>query len=194
MASLIGRYGGYAGFLSPSIFIIFTLAAILSHPGYSFSSDYLSYLGIYPASYVLFNAGLAISGISGFIFAIFLWLRYPAGLSRAGAFLLASSMMFFTLLSVFTADAFTIHIFLSGLFFVLVFLSLILIGVGLWKEQIGAFSLLMAALILPLPLTDLHPLAEHLAAGAILLWVIVMALHINRKDETEEYQWLWAYY
>jgi hypothetical membrane protein len=193
MTSLIGRYGGYAGFIAPSVFIIFTLIAILSNPGYNYSSDYLSYLGVNPASYLIFNAGLAISGIFGLIFAIFLWLKYPAGLPRAGAFLLSSSMLLFSLLSVFTAEEFTIHILLSALFFILAFISLVFIGIGLLRERIGWFSLVMAALIIPLPLTNLHPLAEHLAAGAIVLWAIVMAFHINKKDETEEYQWLWAY-
>jgi|GEM_PF-5499583 len=193
MASLIRKYGGYAGFIAPSVFIIFTLAAILCYPGFNYSSEYLSYLGTNPSSYLIFNAGLAISGIFGFIFAIFLWLRYPAGLPRAGAFLLSSSMLFFSLLSVFTADEFMVHIFISALFFFLAFISLIFIGMGLLRERIGWFSLMIAALILPLPLTNFHPLAEHLAAGAIILWAIVMAFHINKGDNIEEYQWLWAY-
>lgn len=193
MESLFERYGRHAGLVSPLVFLVFTLAAISNFLGYDPSTHYISDLGVNPHSAILFNVGILLSGIIGIAFSIHLWKRMPAGAAKSGAFLMGAALMPFTLLSVFTEAAFAVHFILAIMFFSLALASLILVGAGLRFEdgRIGGVSLLMGALIIPLPFSGFHPLAEHVAVAAILAWSLIMWAYLGRQNEYMRYEWIW---
>jgi hypothetical membrane protein len=195
MERAIEAFGAAAGLLSVLSFIILTSSAVLNYPGYNPSVNYLSDLGAAPGSSAFFNGGVALSGICGIVFSLFIWKRFPAGPAKAGAFLFGAGLAFFAMTALFTEESFIAHFLFTGLFFALSIISFASVGIGLLGRSrlFGLFSLLMAALILPFPLSGLHPLAECLAAGAVLLWVLAMLLWAwaDRKDEAK-YIWLWS--
>ncbi|MCI0503920.1 DUF998 domain-containing protein [Candidatus Micrarchaeota archaeon] len=193
MDSLFERYGRHAGLLSPLIFIILTAAGIANYPGYGPSANYLSDLGVGPRSAVLFNSGIMLSAILGILFSIYLWKRFPPGPAKSGAFMMAAALVFFALLSVFTEWNLSVHLFFAGMFFSLALASLMLVGAGLrqWDGRLAAFSLLIAALILPLPLSAFSPLSEHLAAAALLAWSLGMWAYGGRQEDYMRYEWVW---
>lgn len=196
MADTLERLGAVCGLLSPAIFLIATAIAIASYHGYNPATDYISHLGVDPHTYLIFNIGVALSGIAGMVFAKFLWFKLPPGLTRVGTLLLGIGLLSFTLLSVFTEDSFQVHMFFASIFFGLSFFAFLLIGTGLFAENriIGAFSILMAGLIIPLPLSGLTPLSEHIAVGAIIVWSLGMWAVFGWEDKSKEYAWLWAEY
>jgi hypothetical membrane protein len=189
--------GNHAGLVSPLIFILAAAASIASYPGYSPLTNYISVLGSDPATGLLFNAGVALSGMFGMVFAGYLIARFPAGYARGGAFLLGTGLLFFTLLSVFTEEAFDVHVFFAGLFFVLAFLAFLMAGYGLLAAAPGQayVSFAMAGAIALLPLSGISPLSEHVAAAAIIVWSLAMWAFTSaqRPRPEDEYEWLWAY-
>jgi hypothetical membrane protein len=193
MESLFERYGRHAGLVSPLAFLVLTLAAIANFRGYDPAANYLSDLGVNPHSAILFNAGVLLSGIIGIVFSLYLWKRMPAGPAKSGAFLMGAALMFFTLLSVFTEAIFAVHFFFAMMFFCLALAAFILIGAVLRFDdgRIGGFSLLMGALIVPLPFSGFHPLAEHVAVVAILAWSLAMWAYLGRQNEYMRYEWIW---
>jgi hypothetical membrane protein len=196
MESLIERYGGFLGMAGSAIFVIATIIAIFSYGGFNPARDYLSYLGTAPASDKIFNGAVALSGVLGAIFAVSLWKQSPSGLPKSGAFMMASALLLMSTLSYFTADSLTSHVILAALTFFLAFIAMFLTGAGHMENnrEVGVFSIAMAALILPLPLSGLNPIAEHLAILSIVLWTFVMGYRLSQKDIAEEYEWLWQDY
>lgn len=194
MASLLEKYGRHAGLLSPLSFLALTLLAIMNYRGYDPFLDYLSHLGTNPHSALIFNFGIFISGMLGIVFSLYLWKGFPRGPAKSGAFLMACALAFFSMLSVFTEQDLQAHVFFAFVFFSLALASLILIGTGIrgLDSRLSLLSLLAAALILPLPLSGLHPLAEHVAAASIVSWSLAMWHHLGQfNDGYLRYEWVW---
>ena len=141
---------------------MFIFLSIDSAPEFSWLENALSDLGVVPGvTSVLFNYGLIISGIFGFIFAtsLFRVMRYfeifsADGRSRflynrglGGALFFALACLALIAIGVFPENVKFVHYFASVAFFVLLIGSLGRTGVAFWlmrQKRLAVFTLLLA--------------------------------------------------
>lgn len=155
------RISGACGILTPIIAFMFIGLAIDSAPEFSWTENALSDLGVIPgATAYLFNYGLIISGILGFVFAtsLFRMMRFFDMLSADGRSHILGhkglgGAMFFSLaclalvaIGVFPENVRYAHFLASVAFFVLLLVALMLFGIGFWQlkqKPLAAFTLLL---------------------------------------------------
>ena len=154
------RISGACGILTPIMAFMSISLAINSAPEFSWMENALSDLGVMPGvTSELFNYGLIISGILGFIFATSLFrlvrfeilsrdarLRYPPHRGLSGALIFSLACLALIAIGVFPENVRFLHSFASVAFFVLLIGSLLRIGVGFLqvrKKSMAVFTLLL---------------------------------------------------
>ena len=155
------RISGACGILTPIIAFMFISLSIDSAPEFNWMENALSDLGVIPGvTSVLFNYGLIISGILGFIFSTSLFrmlrfeilsadgrLRYPAPRGLGGALIFSLACLALAAIGVFPENVRLLHTFASVAFFVLLIGSLLRMGIGFWRARqkpLAVFMLLLA--------------------------------------------------
>jgi len=154
------RISGACGILTPIMAFMSISLAINSAPEFSWMENALSDLGVMPGvTSELFNYGLIISGILGFIFATSLFrlvrfeilsrdarLGYPPNRGLGGALIFSLACLALIAIGVFPENVRFLHSFASVAFFVLLIGSLLRIGVGFLqvrKKSMAVFTLLL---------------------------------------------------
>jgi len=154
------RISGACGILTPIMAFMSISLAINSAPEFSWMENALSDLGVMPSlTSALFNYGLIISGILGFIFATSLFrlvrfeilsrdarLGYPPNRGLGGALIFSLACLALIAIGVFPENVRFLHSFASVAFFVLLIGSLLRIGVGFLqvrKKSMAVFTLLL---------------------------------------------------
>lgn len=154
------RISGVCGVLTPVVAFVFISLSIDSAPEFNWMENALSDLGVMPGvTSVLFNYGLIISGILGFIFSTSLFrmlrfeilsadgrLRYPAPRGLGGALIFSLACLALIAIGVFPENVRLLHTFASVAFFVLLIGSLLRMGIGFWRarqKSLAAFTLLL---------------------------------------------------
>ena len=155
------RISGACGILTPIIAFMFISLSIDSAPEFNWMENALSDLGVMPGvTSVLFNYGLIISGILGFIFSTSLFrmlrfeilsrdtrLRYPVNRGLGGALIFSLACLALIAIGVFPENVRFLHSFASVAFFVLLIISLPRMGIGFWRARqkpLAVFTLLLA--------------------------------------------------
>ena len=126
--SKVTRVFGVFGLLVPIVVFSLVLVAVSQYPGFSWTNNMLSDLGVGSAA-TIFNSGLITGGVLMMVFAVGLLIAFKRALSRVGAVLLLVDAVFLSLIGVFTLAS-NIHYPVSVTFFVLAPISLWLIGAG----------------------------------------------------------------
>lgn len=155
------RISGVCGVFTPVVAFLFISLSIASAPEFSWTENALSDLGVMPgATSALFNYGLIISGILGFVFAtsLFRVMRFFEVFSADGKLHLLlyrglGGALFFSLaflaliaIGVFPENVSYAHTFASVAFFVLLIISLGRLGTGFWQmrqKPLAVFTLLL---------------------------------------------------
>jgi hypothetical membrane protein len=143
------RISGICGFLVPIFAFAFIFSAVVSYSQFSWVDNALSDLGVVAGvTAVLFNSGLIISGVLCFVFAtgLFVFLGERA-VSRMGAFVLVLASLALVAIGVFPESVRGAHYFVSVAFFVLLSVSLLIIGGAFWlmgQVRMAVFTLLVA--------------------------------------------------
>jgi hypothetical membrane protein len=130
------RGGGGCGIVTPVFAFTCILAAIYSYPGFSWTNNALSDLGIIPGvTGPLFNFGLYASGLFAFNFAVFGLFNYLGGrwVGRVGAGVFAAGGLALMGIGFFPENVVPYHYLFSVAFFVLLPISLLVVT--------GAFAL-----------------------------------------------------
>lgn len=185
--ALYTRAAGFCGTLSPVLGV--TLVAIATHvcPSFSWTENYLSLLGVEQSSRALFNGSLIAGGALNIVFAIGFarslprrWLVRP--LATVG---LVSGACALAAIGIFPRTTGLPHDVASIAFFLLVPLSLIVIGTGQFISSVkgwGAFSFACAVLMIVLQLVPWPwsggAIAQLLAGGPWFLWLIVFGTRL----------------
>jgi hypothetical membrane protein len=143
------RISGACGMLTPVIAFMFISLSIDSSPEFSWMENALSDLGVMPSvTSVLFNYGLIISGILGFIFATSLFgVLRESMRGLGGALFFALACLALIAIGVFPENVRFVHYFASVAFFVLLIGSLGRMGVAFWlmrQKRLAVFTLLLA--------------------------------------------------
>jgi len=155
------RISGVCGILTPVVAFTCIFLAVASAPEFSWVDNALSDLGVMPGvTAAVFNYGLIVSGILGFIFttSLFRVMRVFEILSAegkphllfyrgfVGALFFSSACLALVAIGVFPENVRHLHFFASVAFFVLLICALGSLGIGFWQvkqKQLAAFTLLL---------------------------------------------------
>lgn len=155
------RVSGVCGVLTPVVAFTCISLSIASAPEFRWADNALSDLGVIPGvTAALFNYGLIVSGILGFIFATSLFrvmrffeifsangkphLLFYRGL--VGALIFSLACLALIAIGVFPENVRYLHFFASVAFFVLLIGALGSLGIGFWQvrqRRLAVFTLLL---------------------------------------------------
>jgi len=169
------KVAGICGVAGPLVALSFIAVSILRSPWFSWTGNALSDLGAQPPSSCLFNTGLILGGILIGVFAVGLResLRGKV-LGNVGGLTLLLMAAALCAVGIFPETAGDIHLYFSIAFFVLLVISLWLVGAGLvqlGERKLGtlvAVAGVVAAAVwaLPWPAVAIPELIAALAASA----------------------------
>lgn len=121
-------------------------------PWFNWTNNALSDLGAIGISAFFFNNGLILGGIFVFIFSLGLAENLPR---KTGAYLLTVSSLALIGIGLFPKTLFLLHYFSSAVFFVLITLALLFIGIAMKRDQIehsmGSAAIAFAFLAISAP-------------------------------------------
>ena len=182
------KIAGLCGIIGPVIALASISLAILYAPWFSWIKNALSDLGVNGTSAILFNSGLIICGILTAIFGIGVKEILPKRiLSRIGRITLIFDCIDLCAIGIFSETAGRIHFYVSVIFFVLLSISLILIGADTLREQSrrkeGSYMILSSTLTAIIWLFPWEGVAipEAIAALTISLWSMFLGFRLFRS-------------
>ena len=187
------RFSGAFGIVTPIIAFGCILSAISSAPGFSWTDNALSDLGVMSGSTsVIFNFGLIISGILAGLFAIGVYFSFGKSIpGRSGAIAFLFSAIALTAIGIFPENMKPMHFYASVTFFALFPISLLLLTAAYFrsaKPAKGSFTLaiaLFAALVWILEFSVRYvpgvAIPETLSALAVSLWAVVIGFQFAKR-------------
>lgn len=141
------RIAGICGILIPFVVFICIGIAMSYSPWFDWTKHALSDLGIEGISSLFFNSGIIIGGILSFGFSLGMIRSME---NKIGAYILALSSLALIGIGIFPETIFTIHLIVSAAFFVLLAISLLIIGLTTRKNQsertMGILAIIFALL------------------------------------------------
>ncbi len=176
------KISGISGIIAPFIAFTLILLAIAYSPGFSWTENALSDLGVQEGvTAILFNAGLIISGILTIIFATGLFMFLQGNLlGRIGAFVFVLDAFALTAIGVFPENVKPIHFYASVTFFTLFPISMFFLGVAflhLLKIKLGFLTFIaaiVAVIVWTIPFGKGVAISETLSALSLCVWSIVL--------------------
>ena len=174
------KIGAYAGIAASLVFILFFLFAVANYERYSFTSNYLSDLGIGKASAIFFNSGVIMAGLLGIVFGYGLsgFFKKKSGLFSAITIFASLSLIG---VGIFPENYGITHEIISAVFFLTGAILLIFIGLEMRKKTTFAYLDIATGLIPFVFVFTGSPLIEHLAVFGIVLWVLLWSVYVLRK-------------
>lgn len=179
------RAAGLCGVLTPIIVLTSILFAIFYSPWFSWTANALSDLGVQGTAAILFNSSLVVGGVLTIIFAIGLreiLLNKTLGWIGTLIFILDAAIL--CAIGLFPETAGDIHLYVSVAFFVLLPISLFLIGVAMMQEpserKLGLFTVMagiVTATVWALPWRAVA-IPEIIAVLAASVWSIVLGIRL----------------
>ncbi len=125
----------YFGIVFPILAYASIFLAIYNAPWFSWYSNALSDLGVYPASSGIFNSGLIIAGLLYMIFSLSLLVERKTYLWRIGTLLLSFDAVSLMLVGVFPENVKFYHGFFALMYFILFPVSFIFMGLSMIKSN-----------------------------------------------------------
>jgi hypothetical membrane protein len=143
------KISGICGILTPIVACAFILPAIVLYPQFSWTANALSDLGVVSgATAILFNSGLVISGVLALLFASGLFIVFRENmLGRIGAFIFLLGALALIAIGIFPENMKPMHYYASVTFFVLLPISMFMIGaafLSMARLKMGVFTFLLA--------------------------------------------------
>jgi len=168
---------GLCGVAAPVVALSLIFLAVSISPWFSWSANALSDLGVGEAAWV-FNSGLMAGGILTMVFAAGLLVAFRGRvLRRVGAVLLFFDAVALFGIGLFSEAAGDIHFYFSVAFFVLLPLSLFLLGAGAvmaGSKKFGSFTIVDGILVaLPWAFSwDGVAIPEAISALVASVWIV----------------------
>jgi hypothetical membrane protein len=180
------KIAGLCGVLGPVVAFVFTSLAIFYFPCFTWTENWLSDLGAQGTAATLFNSGLIAGGILAIGFGIGLreiFLNKPLG--HLGALLFILDACALCAIGIFPETVGVLHTIVSVVFFALIPLSLLLIGVAVVnssKKNWGTFLFILSTIAvvvwaIPCP-WGRSAIQETIALLSLLTWVMPYGLGI----------------
>ena len=128
----ITKIAGLCGILVPIVVFVCIGLSMAQAPWFRWTQHALSDLGVEDFSAIFFNYGMAIGGILAFIFSLGLIKTLS---NKIGAYILSLSSLALIGIGLFPETVFPIHFIISASFFVLLALSMLIIGLKIKQDQ-----------------------------------------------------------
>jgi len=178
---------GICGVAGPLVALSFIAISILRSPWFSWTGNALSDLGAQPPSSCLFNTGLILGGILIGIFAVGLLESLKGrALGNVGALMFLLTAAALSSVGIFPETAGDIHSYVSVAFFVLLVISLWLVGAALvqfGERRLGALVAVagvVAAAVWALPWPAIA-IPEFIAALAASACSITLGIRLFKR-------------
>ena len=181
------RVAGLCGLTSPILVLTPLVVSVYYFPSFSWTQTNLSVLGIEGPASTLFNASLISGGALSIAFAIGLGRVLPSGrlLGRLGILTLILGSCAMCTIGIFPLSTGAPHNYASVVFFSLIPLSLLLIGVTLAtssEKAAGFFTLICGVLIIvpqliPWPWSG-HAIPQLLSGIPWSVWLVVFGIKL----------------
>ena len=130
--SRITSIAGICGILIPIVVFICIGLAMFHSPWFRWTKHALSDLGVEGTSAIFFNSGMIIGGILAFVFSLGLIKILQ---NKIGAYTLCLSSVALIGIGIFPETVYTLHFITSSVFFVLLAISFLIIGITIRKDQ-----------------------------------------------------------
>jgi len=187
---ITGRIGGVCGIISQAVGAIALVTALALFPHFSWTDNFLSFLGAEDSSALAFNYGLVAGALLGLVFAAGLW-NGPfcrRVVVKAGIASLVMGLLGFGGIGMFPRTHPVPHNLASLAFYSFIPLALLLIGIGglLVRPRVwGVVSILAAALVagfqhIPWPWTG-GAIPQLLTALPWSAWTVAFAIRLLRE-------------
>jgi hypothetical membrane protein len=193
MGSRLVKVGGLCGILGPLVALIIIGVSVSITPWFSLSNNFLSDLGgvkgqepVWAAngsSSLLFNSGVAVVGIMGVFFSLGIMKSGMVKdfIGRVGNKMLLVGMVSLFVIGIMPETTGLPHTIASVLFFILVPVSMVLLGLEMRRERLGQLTIILGLVgffsltffLLPPPFGS-NALAEIITGGMISLFGIIM--------------------
>lgn len=177
------HWAAWVAIVSIIAFAALVNLAVQNYPGYSFSENFLSDLGVLPASAAYFNSAVILAGLGVAFFAVAIHKsqRYPV--TPTALLFLALAGFSLAGVGVFTKADVLPHFLTSGGFFLFTALAVLLTGWHWVRKQIvlGWIGLVGGLLLLGFVLIAAlspQPLLQKIAVAAVVVCYFVLALGI----------------
>jgi len=177
----ITKIAGICGILAPLVVFSCIGLAMVHAPWFIWIQNALSDLGVESASALLFNCGMVIGGVLLLVFSL--------GLARIisnkiGAHILSLSALALIGIGLFPETIFPTHFIISASFFILLAISLLVIGLGAkqdpFERRMGAFAVLFAVLAISsttfLLIFEGVAISESLSCFPAFLWCMLYGI------------------
>lgn len=183
------KMAGLCGVITPPIVFSLILAAISHSPWFSWTENALSDLGVQGISATLFNSSLILGGLLTLVFAVGLretLKNQPIG--QIGSLLFILDAIALSAIGVFPETTGVLHFYVSVAFFVLLPLSLFLIGGAMIKEgksrNLGLLSVLAGAAAIGVWTFPMRGVAipEALSALSASTWSMVLGFKLFKQE------------
>ncbi len=177
------KLAGLCGILTPFIFLISILIAMLYSPWFKWTNNALSDLGAEGISAFFLNNGLIFAGVLGFIFSIGLIKILSI---KIGGYLLAISSLSLIGVGLFPITIFNLHFIASAIFFISLTIGMLIIGFTLRRSQSDqnmgnvAITIALVAFISPTTLYFFKGISipEIIICFFVFLWYMSYGLKI----------------
>ncbi|MEM2893099.1 MAG: DUF998 domain-containing protein [Candidatus Bathyarchaeia archaeon] len=181
------RFSGLSGIAAVALGFSAVLLSIASSPWFNWTENALSDLGV-GGSGLIFNTGLIASGVLLIFFFLGL-LKLSGGCWawKLGSYMFLADAISLVGVGVFNESFGRVHLYFSLVFFILMPLSLIMLGLSLWSRGIRGLSLFTLFLALVTPTVWLMPwrgaaIPEALSTLATAVWMINISLKMLRSE------------
>ena len=173
-----------SGIMTPIIIFTSIFFAISVAPWFEWTNNALSNLGVEGLSAFFFNSGLILGGFLILIFSLCL-LRLLK--NKIGAYLLFGSSFSLMGIGIFPETIFLLHYFTSAAFFILITITMLIIGITMYfnnsYKTLGAIALFFSiiAMLSPFTLSYLNGIAipEAIACFPAFIWCMFFGIKIS---------------
>ncbi|UCD13863.1 MAG: DUF998 domain-containing protein [Thermoplasmatales archaeon] len=128
----ITRIAGICGILIPIVVFMCIGLAMFHSPWFRWTENALSDLGVGDTSAIFFNSGMILGGILALVFSLGLIKTLQ---NKIGAYILSLSSIALIGIGIFPETVYTLHFITSAAFFVLLAISLLIIGLSVKQDQ-----------------------------------------------------------
>jgi hypothetical membrane protein len=194
--SVTKRVGAAAGFATPIIAFACIFAAIISYPAFSWTNNALSDLGVVSGvTGTLFNFGLIISGVLGFVFAVFGLLGFAGKtwVGKLGSAVFAAATVALILIGIFNEHFSPTHYLVSVAFFTVSPLALFILtsafylngnrGLAAFTAAIGLAAAVPWILQFTIQYVPKVAIPETISALAVSIWAIVLSAEMLKTKK-----------
>jgi len=181
----ITRVAGICGIFIPVVIFASLGLSIASSPWFTWTQNALSDLGIQANTAAIFNYGMILGGILTLIFSLGL-IKILS--NKTGAYLISVSSVAFIGIGLFPETFFVLHFITSALFFILLTIALLIIGLTIkqnpFERSMGSLAFVFALIAIGSTIFLFYlegiAISEALSCFPAFVWFLIIGVKMIR--------------